>query len=90
MARPVHRSSMVYFYSIFVLNRAILTIRLLYSIGRIFGDVFLNFDKIFFDRFNDFRAFASEQLNPNLYQDGKVCVSLLGTWSGKVCPIIVS
>merc|ERR1711874_486932 len=21
--------------------------------------------------------------NPNLYEDGKVCVSLLGTWSGK-------
>ena len=22
-------------------------------------------------------------MNPNLYEEGKVCVSLLGTWSGK-------
>uniref|UniRef100_A0A914RW29 UBC core domain-containing protein n=1 Tax=Parascaris equorum TaxID=6256 RepID=A0A914RW29_PAREQ len=29
-------------------------------------------------------AFSQEQLNPNLYQGGKVCVSLLGTWNGKV------
>ena len=27
---------------------------------------------------------CSDRLNPNLYEDGKVCVSLLGTWSGKV------
>jgi hypothetical protein len=25
---------------------------------------------------------SSERLNPNLYHDGKVCLSLLGTWSG--------
>nr|CAB3267449.1 E2/E3 hybrid ubiquitin-protein ligase UBE2O-like [Phallusia mammillata] len=25
----------------------------------------------------------SHRLNPNLYEDGKVCVSLLGTWMGK-------
>ena len=24
----------------------------------------------------------SERLNPNLYENGKVCLSLLGTWSG--------
>ena len=29
-------------------------------------------------------SFCKERLNPNLYEDGKVCVSLLGTWSGKV------
>ena len=29
-------------------------------------------------------SYCSERLNPNLYEDGKVCVSLLGTWSGKV------
>ena len=23
-----------------------------------------------------------ERLNPNLYEDGKVCLSLLGTWNG--------
>lgn len=26
---------------------------------------------------------VSEKLNPNLYEDGKVCLSLLGTWQGK-------
>lgn len=25
------------------------------------------------------------RLNPNLYECGKVCLSLLGTWSGKGC-----
>ena len=28
-------------------------------------------------------AFCTDRLNPNLYEEGKVCVSLLGTWSGK-------
>ncbi|OWF39374.1 Ubiquitin-conjugating enzyme E2 O [Mizuhopecten yessoensis] len=28
-------------------------------------------------------AFCSDRLNPNLYEDGNVCVSLLGTWEGK-------
>ncbi|KAK7113797.1 (E3-independent) E2 ubiquitin-conjugating enzyme-like [Littorina saxatilis] len=28
-------------------------------------------------------SYCSDRLNPNLYADGKVCVSLLGTWSGK-------
>jgi len=28
-------------------------------------------------------SMCSGRLNPNLYEDGKVCVSLLGTWSGK-------
>jgi ubiquitin-protein ligase len=28
-------------------------------------------------------SFCSDRLNPNLYEDGKVCVSLLGTWSGR-------
>ncbi|GMS89604.1 hypothetical protein PENTCL1PPCAC_11779, partial [Pristionchus entomophagus] len=27
-------------------------------------------------------SWSQEQLNPNLYQAGKVCVSLLGTWDG--------
>lgn len=30
-----------------------------------------------------FISFSSERLNPNLYVEGKVCVSLLGTWVGK-------
>ena len=29
-----------------------------------------------------YHSTASERLNPNLYEDGKVCLSLLGTWSG--------
>ena len=28
-------------------------------------------------------SFCSDRLNPNLYEEGKVCVSLLGTWSGR-------
>lgn len=28
-------------------------------------------------------SYSSERLNPNLYVDGKVCVSLLGTWMGR-------
>lgn len=28
-------------------------------------------------------SYCSDRLNPNLYEDGKVCVSLLGTWSGR-------
>ncbi|KAF7284596.1 hypothetical protein GWI33_021878 [Rhynchophorus ferrugineus] len=28
-------------------------------------------------------SYSSERLNPNLYVEGKVCISLLGTWVGK-------
>lgn len=28
-------------------------------------------------------SFCSDRLNPNLYEDGKVCLSLLGTWHGE-------
>ena len=28
-------------------------------------------------------SYASGKLNPNLYEDGKICLSLLGTWNGK-------
>lgn len=28
-------------------------------------------------------SYSSERLNPNLYVDGKVCISLLGTWLGR-------
>ncbi|XP_053675285.1 (E3-independent) E2 ubiquitin-conjugating enzyme [Anopheles nili] len=28
-------------------------------------------------------SYCCDRLNPNLYEDGKVCVSLLGTWSGR-------
>ena len=29
-----------------------------------------------------YHSVAEERLNPNLYVDGKVCLSLLGTWAG--------
>ena len=35
-----------------------------------------------------FISFCSDRLNPNLYEDGKVCVSLLGTWAGRVSATI--
>ncbi|XP_030370819.1 (E3-independent) E2 ubiquitin-conjugating enzyme [Scaptodrosophila lebanonensis] len=28
-------------------------------------------------------SYCTERLNPNLYEEGKVCVSLLGTWAGR-------
>jgi len=28
-------------------------------------------------------SYCCDKLNPNLYEDGKVCLSLLGTWNGK-------
>ncbi|CAI6373297.1 unnamed protein product [Macrosiphum euphorbiae] len=28
-------------------------------------------------------SYCDDRLNPNLYEDGKVCLSLLGTWSGR-------
>lgn len=28
-------------------------------------------------------SYCSDRLNPNLYENGKVCISLLGTWSGR-------
>ncbi|PIO58836.1 ubiquitin--protein ligase, partial [Teladorsagia circumcincta] len=33
-------------------------------------------------------AYSQEQLNPNLYQNGKVCTSLLGTWSGQALILV--
>ena len=30
-----------------------------------------------------YASYVTDRLNPNLYENGKVCVSLLGTWSGK-------
>nr|XP_006819495.1 PREDICTED: ubiquitin-conjugating enzyme E2 O-like [Saccoglossus kowalevskii] len=35
-------------------------------------------------------SFCAGRLNPNLYNDGKVCVSLLGTWTGKSMASMVS
>ncbi|XP_002137019.3 (E3-independent) E2 ubiquitin-conjugating enzyme UBE2O isoform X1 [Drosophila pseudoobscura] len=30
-----------------------------------------------------YTSYCTERLNPNLYEEGKVCVSLLGTWAGR-------
>ena len=30
-----------------------------------------------------FRSFLNEKLNPNLYVDGSICLSLLGSWHGE-------
>lgn len=30
-----------------------------------------------------YHNFCKERINPNLYETGKVCLSLLGTWAGK-------
>ena len=30
-----------------------------------------------------YHSYCTDRLNPNLYEEGKVCVSLLGTWTGK-------
>jgi len=56
-----------------------------YEDGLFFFDVQLpsdypNSPPVFF-----FISYCTDRLNPNLYEDGKVCVSLLGTWTGKVC-----
>lgn len=56
-----------------------------YEDGLFFFDVQLpsdypNSPPVFF-----YISYCTDRLNPNLYEDGKVCVSLLGTWTGKVC-----
>ena len=55
-----------------------------YEDGLFFFDVQLpndypNSPPVFF-----YISYCTDRLNPNLYEDGKVCVSLLGTWTGKV------
>ncbi|XP_053200376.1 (E3-independent) E2 ubiquitin-conjugating enzyme-like [Panonychus citri] len=30
-----------------------------------------------------YKSYCTDRLNPNLYECGKVCISLLGTWTGK-------
>lgn len=32
-----------------------------------------------------FQSVLTSRLNPNLYESGKVCLSLLGTWDGRDC-----
>jgi len=76
--------------SLYVVKQDLFTImiqgpsRTPYEDGLFFFDVQLpsdypNSPPVFF-----YISYCSDRLNPNLYEDGKVCVSLLGTWTGKV------
>jgi ubiquitin-conjugating enzyme E2 O len=59
-------------------------IRTPYEDGVFVFDVMLPYDYPNNPPMLHYLSYASDRLNPNLYVDGKVCVSLLGTWSGKV------
>jgi len=76
--------------SVFVTKQDLFTVmiqgpsRTPYEDGLFFFDVQLpsdypNSPPVFF-----YVSYCTDRLNPNLYEDGKVCVSLLGTWTGKV------
>ena len=54
-----------------------------YQDGLFFFDFQLSADYPHAPPLCNYIPYCSEKLNPNLYEDGKVCVSLLGTWSGK-------
>lgn len=54
-----------------------------YEDGLFLFDIQLVADYPHFPPSVHFISFSSERLNPNLYVEGKVCVSLLGTWIGK-------
>lgn len=55
-----------------------------YEDALFFFDIFLPSDYPSVPPKFHYIAFCSDRLNPNLYEDGNVCVSLLGTWEGKV------
>ncbi|CAH1793495.1 unnamed protein product [Owenia fusiformis] len=54
-----------------------------YEDGLFFFDVMLPADYPESPPLFHYLSYCNDRLNPNLYEDGKVCVSLLGTWSGK-------
>uniref|UniRef100_A0A182S688 UBIQUITIN_CONJUGAT_2 domain-containing protein n=1 Tax=Anopheles maculatus TaxID=74869 RepID=A0A182S688_9DIPT len=54
-----------------------------YEDGLFFFDIQLGLDYPRAPPLCHYISYCSDRLNPNLYEDGKVCVSLLGTWSGK-------
>lgn len=54
-----------------------------YEDGLFLFDMQLGADYPHSPPFVHYISFSSERLNPNLYVEGKVCVSLLGTWIGK-------
>ncbi|KAK7291707.1 hypothetical protein RIF29_07071 [Crotalaria pallida] len=55
-----------------------------YHNGLFFFDIAFPFDYPNHPPNVHYRSFG-HRLNPNLYADGKVCLSLLNTWSGKKC-----
>ncbi|TMW45861.1 hypothetical protein DOY81_009065 [Sarcophaga bullata] len=54
-----------------------------YEDGMFFFDIQLGRDYPKSPPLCHYISYCSDRLNPNLYEDGKVCVSLLGTWMGK-------
>ena len=46
-----------------------------------FNSLFVDYPKV--PPLVHYISYVAEKLNPNLYEDGKMCLSLLGTWSGK-------
>ena len=54
-----------------------------YQDGLFFFDFQLTADYPHAPPLCNYVTYCSDKLNPNLYEDGKVCISLLGTWSGK-------
>ena len=54
-----------------------------YEDGLFFFDFQLSSDYPQSPPVGHYYSYCTDRLNPNLYEDGKVCVSLLGTWSGK-------
>ncbi|XP_041363558.1 (E3-independent) E2 ubiquitin-conjugating enzyme UBE2O-like [Gigantopelta aegis] len=54
-----------------------------YEDGLFFFDVQLPSDYPSSPPVFHYYSYCMDRLNPNLYDDGKVCVSLLGTWAGK-------
>ncbi|KAA0203163.1 hypothetical protein HAZT_HAZT004375 [Hyalella azteca] len=54
-----------------------------YQDGLFFFDFQLSADYPHAPPLCNYVPYCSDRLNPNLYEDGKVCISLLGTWSGK-------
>ena len=66
-------------YSVMIVGPA----RTPYEDGLFFFDFQLSSDYPQSPPVGHYYSYCTDRLNPNLYEDGKVCVSLLGTWSGK-------
>jgi len=54
-----------------------------YEYGLFFFDIQLPLSYPLVPPWLKYISYCSDRLNPNLYENGRVCVSLLGTWFGK-------